>query len=190
MQAFNMLVSASDAERLAEARRFIASQQAGVRVLIVGASRGAADDLAREVSATVPATFGIQRLTLTQLAARTAMVALADDGVTPSTWLGAEAVATRAVFDTIGAEALRYFAPVADTVLLLDVPLEHAAERDLVDALLAGASSVLATVPTGDTSAREAFGQLGAVVVHRDAAPADDLGCPRRFLFTTAEPPE
>src|SRR5712691_12022 len=262
MQAFNVLVSASAAERLAAARRFIASQQAGVRVLIVGASRGAADDLAREVSAALPATFGIQRLTLTQLAARTAMVALADNGVTPSTWLGTEAVATRAVFDTIGAAALRYFAPVAgrpgfpralartlqelrlagvadsalarvplaggdlavlldrfdtcfhaastvdratllrtaarllrdrsvaDTVLLLDVPLEHAAERDLVDALLAGARSVLATVPTGDTSAREAFEQLGAVVVHRDAAPADDLGCLRRFLFTTAEPPE
>src|SRR3989442_3432633 len=114
MQAFNVLVSASAAERLAEARRFIASQQAGVRVLIVGASRGAADDLAREVSVALPATFGIQRLTLTQLAARTAIVALAERGVTPSTWLGAEAVAARAVFDTIGADALRYFAPVAD----------------------------------------------------------------------------
>ena len=32
MQAFNVLVSASAAERLAEARRFISSQQAGVRV--------------------------------------------------------------------------------------------------------------------------------------------------------------
>ena len=90
MQAFNVLVSASAAERLAEARRFVASHQAGVRVLIVGASRGAADDLAREVSVALPATFGIQRLTLTQLAARTAIVALAERGVTPSTWLGAE----------------------------------------------------------------------------------------------------
>jgi len=38
MQAFNMLVSASAAERLAEARRFIASQQAGVRVLMLSDS--------------------------------------------------------------------------------------------------------------------------------------------------------
>jgi CRISPR/Cas system-associated exonuclease Cas4 (RecB family) len=262
MQAFNVLVSASAAERLAEARRFVASHQAGVRVLIVGASRGAADDLAREVSVALPATFGIQRLTLTQLAARTAIVALAERGVTPSTWLGAEAVAARAVFDTIGADALRYFAPVADrpgfpralartlqelrlagvadsalarvplaggdlavlldrfdacfdaassadratllrtaarllrdrseadAVLLLDVPLDHAAERELVEALLAGASSVLATVPAGDTSARDTFKQLGAAIAERDAAPGDDLGCLRRFLFTTAEPPE
>jgi CRISPR/Cas system-associated exonuclease Cas4 (RecB family) len=84
-------------------------------VLIVGASRGAADDLAREVAATVRATFGIQRLSLTQLAARTALVALAADGTTPSTRLGAEAVATRAVFDATRDGALRYFAPVAAT---------------------------------------------------------------------------
>ncbi len=46
------------------------------------------------------ATFGLQRLSLTQLAARrAAIVALARDGVAPSTWLGAEAVATRAAFD-------------------------------------------------------------------------------------------
>ena len=263
MQAFRVLVSASAAERLAEARRFIASHRAGTRVLIVGASRGAADDLAREVSTASPATFGIQRLTLTQLAARTAIAALAAEGVTPSTWLGAEAVAARAVFDTIGADALRYFAPVAgrpgfpraltrtlqelrlagvadsalarvplaggdlavlldrfdtcfasastadratllrtaarllreqpvaDAVLLLDVPLDHAAERDLVGALLAGVVSALATVPRGDTSARDAFIGLGAAVDEQDAAPIDDLGYLRRFLFTTTEqPPE
>jgi hypothetical protein len=45
-------------------------------VFIVGASRGAADDLA----ATLPsaaATFGLHRLSLTQLAARAAIAALA-----------------------------------------------------------------------------------------------------------------
>ena len=52
----------------------------GTRVLIVGASRGAADDLAREVAASVPATFGLQRLSLTQLAAKTAILTLASDG--------------------------------------------------------------------------------------------------------------
>ena len=48
----------------------IRSRAPGTRVLIVGASRGAADDLAREVAASVPATFGLQRLSLTQLAAQ------------------------------------------------------------------------------------------------------------------------
>jgi CRISPR/Cas system-associated exonuclease Cas4 (RecB family) len=83
--------------------------------LIVGASRGAADDLARDVAATLPATFGLQRVSLTQLAARTAIVALATEGKTPSTRLGAEAVAARAAFDATRQGSLGYFAPVAST---------------------------------------------------------------------------
>ena len=110
-----IFVSASAAERLASARDVLRGCPPGTRVLVVGASRGAADDLVREVAATVPATFGIQRLNLTQLAARTALVALAADRDAPSTWLGAEAVATRAVFDATRDGRLRYFAPVAAT---------------------------------------------------------------------------
>ena len=87
----------------------------GKPVLIVGASRGAADDLARDIAVSVPATFGVQRLSLVQLAARTALAALANEGATPSTWLGAEAVAARTVFDATNAGALSYFAPVAST---------------------------------------------------------------------------
>ena len=68
-------------------------------MLIVGASRGAADDLARRVAADAPATFGLQRLSLTQLAAKTAILTLASEGLTPSTWLGTEAVAARVAFD-------------------------------------------------------------------------------------------
>ena len=110
-----IFVSPSAAERLARARDVVRGSAPGSRLLVVGASRGAADDLVREVAATVPATFGIQRLSLTQLAARTALVALAADGTTPSTGLGAEAVATRAVFDATRDEPLGYFAPVATT---------------------------------------------------------------------------
>ena len=87
----------------------------GTRVAIVGPARGVADDLAREIAASVPATFGIQRFSLTQLAARSAMIALALEGKAPSTWLGAEAVAARAVFDATRSRSLRYFAPVAST---------------------------------------------------------------------------
>ena len=112
---FRVFVSPSSAERLSASRDVVRGCAPGARVLIVGASRGAADDLAREVAVTVPATFGIQRLSLTQLAARTALVALAADGDAPSTWLGAEAVATRAVFDATRDGSLHYFAPVAAT---------------------------------------------------------------------------
>jgi len=59
----------------------------------------APDDLARDVAATVPATFGIQRFSLTQLAARTGARRSRRRGGDAQTPLSAEAVATRAVFD-------------------------------------------------------------------------------------------
>src|SRR5262245_58035173 len=66
----HVVVASSAADRLSRARDFLAAVSPGTRVLIVGASRGAADDLARDLAAKAPATFGIQRLSLTQLAAR------------------------------------------------------------------------------------------------------------------------
>ena len=115
MGALHVFVSASAAARVAHARDAVRSSTPGSRVLIVGASRGAADDLARDVAAALPATFGIRRLSLTQLAARAAIVSLASDGAAPGTWLGGEAVAARAVFDAVRDGALAYFQPVAGT---------------------------------------------------------------------------
>src|SRR6185369_6168292 len=108
-----VVVSASAADRLEAARDVLSKASPGRRVLIVGASRGAADDLARSVALRAPATFGVQRLSLTQLAARTALAALATEQTAPSTRLGAEAVAARASFDAGRESVLRYFAPVA-----------------------------------------------------------------------------
>ena len=113
--SFRIIVSSLAAERLSAARDVLRARSPNFPTLIVGASRGAADDLAREVAVSVPATFGLQRVSLTQLAARSAMVALAMDGHTPSTWLGAEAVAARAAFDATRRRSLKYFAPVAST---------------------------------------------------------------------------
>lgn len=79
----------------------------------MGTTRGAADDLAREVAAETPATFGLERLSLTQLAARTALEPLLTEGVVPGTPLGAEAVAARAAFELNGQQQLEYFHPVA-----------------------------------------------------------------------------
>jgi len=112
---FRIIVSSLAADRLALARDVLRARHALVPTLIVGASRGAADDLAREVAVGAAATFGLQRVSLTQLAARSAMVALAMEGHTPSTWLGAEAVAARAAFDAIRQRSLKYFEPVAST---------------------------------------------------------------------------
>ena len=113
--AFRIYVSSLAADRLSAARDLLRARVPMTPTLIVGASRGAADDLAREVAAGLPATFGLQRVSLTQLAARSAIVALATEGHTPSTWLGAEAVAARAAFDATRQQSLKYFAPVAST---------------------------------------------------------------------------
>jgi hypothetical protein len=83
--------------------------------LIVSASRGAADDLARAVAAERGGAVGLHRFSFTQLAAGLAAPVLAARGVAPATRLGAEAVAARAVFEARRSEGLTYFEPVAGT---------------------------------------------------------------------------
>jgi CRISPR/Cas system-associated exonuclease Cas4 (RecB family) len=111
--AFRVVESAAAARRLEAAVAFLLEQIPQRPVTIVGASRGAADDLARHVARARPATIGLARLTLTQLAARSAMVALAADRTAPSAWLGTEAVAARAAFEAVRETSLAYFTPVA-----------------------------------------------------------------------------
>jgi len=100
-------------ERLEPARGFLTAFPPATEILIVGASRDAADDLAREVTRSRGASFGLHRYSLTQLAARLALAELARRGLTPGTALGAEAIAARIGFEALEAGALRYFAPVA-----------------------------------------------------------------------------
>src|SRR3954452_946523 len=101
--------------RLQEARRFVERHAADGDVVIVGASRGAADDLARSIAAVKGATIGIHRFSPAQLARRLAAPVLAAQGLAPVTALASEAVAARATFEAQRASALRYFAPVART---------------------------------------------------------------------------
>jgi ATP-dependent helicase/nuclease subunit B len=262
MGRLQVFVSASADERLARARDEVRAWPPGARALIVGASRGAADDLARSVAAESAATFGIQRLSLTQLAARTAIVSLAAEGSAPSTWLGAEAVAARAVFDAARDGSLGYFEPVAatpgfpralartlqelrlagisgrtlsrlpragtdlsdllsrfeasfetaasvdravlfrmaarlwranpaaDLVTLLDVPLEHRADRELVEAIVATAAKTLATVPAGDRDVVTQLEAYGGTIEVRTSRGKDDLSCLREYLFSDARPAE
>src|SRR3989449_1498516 len=105
--------SSSAAERLSAASAFVERFPAATEVLIVGASRDAADDLARRVTAARRATFGLHRASLTQLAVRFAAEEMARLGVAPATALGAEAVAARGSFEALRERALAYFAPVA-----------------------------------------------------------------------------
>jgi ATP-dependent helicase/nuclease subunit B len=132
--------SGSAAIRLREARQFLEQFEAGVEVLLLGASRGSVDDLARAISLDKGASFGLHRLSFTQLAARLAVLELAARERTPTTILGHEAVATRASFEARKDDALEYFSPVSHTPgfpkalarTLLDLRLAHVDGGDLV----------------------------------------------------------
>jgi ATP-dependent helicase/nuclease subunit B len=110
------LIESSSAQlRLREARAFVETHAAHGDVWLVGASRGAVDDLARSIAAAAGATIGLHRFSLTQLGARLAAPILAAQGLAPVTYLGSEAVAARAAFEAQRDAALQYFAPVAKT---------------------------------------------------------------------------
>src|ERR671922_2583043 len=83
--------SSSSAERVVAAAAFLERVPPATEVLLVGASRDAADDLARRVTAARGATFGLHRVSLTQLAVRLASSEMARLGLAPATALGAEA---------------------------------------------------------------------------------------------------
>ena len=99
--------------RIEAALAFLASVPAAAEVMVVGASREAADDLARRATVAAAARFGVHRASLAQLAARVAAGELTRLGLVPTTSLGTEALAARVTFEALGAHELRYFAPVA-----------------------------------------------------------------------------
>src|SRR5579862_1949111 len=101
-----VVTSSSAASRLAEALRFLERRSPSDEVLLVGASRGAVDDLAREAARRRGATMGLTRFSLTELASRAAASALADERHAPGSDAGTEALAARVVFDAIAARDL------------------------------------------------------------------------------------
>ena len=260
------LIESSSAQlRLQDARAFVERHAADGDVALVGASRGAVDDLARSIAATKGATIGIHRFSLTQLAARLAAPVLAAQGLAPVTALASEAVAARATFEARRVSALRYFEPVASTpgfpralartlqelrlahvegarldglplggadlsvlldrfeeqfaassatdrarlfaaatdaltsgssplgagaLLLLDVPIESAAEFDFVRALIASSGAVLVTVPFGDIATLTRLESLGMKADVLEQKGDGDLVALRRYLFARTQPPE
>ena len=106
-----LVISTSAAARLGAARAFLRKVPPATEVVIVGATRGAADDLARSIARDAGATFGLTRFSFTELAARAAAVNGARRA--PATQASAEAVAARAVFDALSTDGLTYFTPVA-----------------------------------------------------------------------------
>ena len=108
-----VITSTSAASRLDAVREFLATRHPAAEVVIVGASRGAADDLARSIARRSGATFGLNRFSLTELAARAAAARVEGARRSRGTHAGAEAIAARVAFDALADGELAYFAPVA-----------------------------------------------------------------------------
>ena len=112
--SLHIIQSSEASARLRAAERWL-SARADRGALIVSASRGAADDLARTVALSRGATAGLHRFSFAQLAARLAAPVLAARGIAPATLIGSEAVAARATFDARQDDGLAYFRAVAGT---------------------------------------------------------------------------
>jgi len=108
-----VLTSTSAAARLAAAREFLSQRPSAAEAVIVSASRGAADDLARALAFESGASFGLTRFSFTELAARAAAESVTAGRRLPGTQASTEATAARAAFDATEAGELEYFAPVA-----------------------------------------------------------------------------
>ncbi|HEV8397929.1 MAG TPA: PD-(D/E)XK nuclease family protein [Vicinamibacterales bacterium] len=109
------MLSPSAASRLEAAQAFALAHPPSQPLTIVGATRGAADDFARAIARARPATMGLSRFSLTQLAARIAAPGLGGQGIAPASALALEAVAARAAFETARHEQLSVLSAVAGT---------------------------------------------------------------------------
>src|SRR5258705_8668580 len=98
-RSFRIIEAASAATRLEAAASFLRQFPPDQPITIVGATRRAADDLARRIAVEPGATIGLARYSLTQIATRVAVTRLAGQGIAAATPVGAQAVAARASFD-------------------------------------------------------------------------------------------
>jgi CRISPR/Cas system-associated exonuclease Cas4 (RecB family) len=153
-----LVTSSCAASRLAAARRFALDAPPASELLIVSASRGAADDFARGLAKTRGATFGLYRFSLTQIAARLAAPRLARTRLSPTTALGVQAVAARALFDADRDQTLTYFGPVARTP-----GFPRALARTLEELALAMSSAAaLRALPDGGADLADLFERFDA----------------------------
>ena len=83
-----IITSTSSALRLHQAAAFLRDSRSEQEVLVVAASRGAADDLARRAATERGASLGWHRFSVLQLAARLGVDALATRGRLPGSPLG------------------------------------------------------------------------------------------------------
>ena len=187
------LVSAPRAQaRIEVARSWLASHAAGDEVLVVAATRDAANDLLRAVARERGASFGWHRTNFKGLARMLAREALVREGAVPVGSLVAQAVVARVVHEaaaegTLGRFAdaaggpglVRSFAAVLDELRLADAdPGAVAAEAPELARVLAAYHDALRDAGLADTAHVLALAAERA----RDAAPHPWLGLPTLLL--------
>src|SRR6516165_10007453 len=94
---FSVVTSAASHHRVARGRDCLKARTPTEEILIIGATLGAANELARSVAQDKRASFGCHRLTLGQLASALARPVLAAQRTVPLGALGIQAVANRAI---------------------------------------------------------------------------------------------
>jgi RecB family exonuclease len=109
------VTSVASRSRIDHARAWLETRDAAEEVVILGASLGAANDLARSLAKAKGAAFGWHRLTLTQLAAKLARPLLADRGLASISQIGAEATVARLLHRLRIEQRLGRFQPIAHT---------------------------------------------------------------------------
>ena len=111
-KTFTSIVLPSAAARLDAARAKLAGMSPPI--VVIAATRAAADEFAFSLAAAAGATFGVTRASLAEIVVGVAIPALSRQGLTPSAPLSDEAVAARVADDLMRGEELKYFAPVAE----------------------------------------------------------------------------
>ena len=99
--------------RLEAAHQFVDGFARSTELLIVGETRDAVDDFAREIVTRRGALFGLHRFSLRQLASALAATELARRRLAIASPLGTEAVSARSAFEALASDELDYLAPVA-----------------------------------------------------------------------------
>ena len=106
--------SSASHRRIACGREWLEARAPAEEVLIIGATLGAANEVARSLAQTKGASFGYHRMTLGQLAAALARPALAAQRTVPLGALGIEAVANRAIHKLSEVGALGRYAKLTN----------------------------------------------------------------------------
>ena len=111
--SLGIVCSPSAGSRLEAAHQFINAFAPSDELLIVGETRDAVDDFAREIVTRRGALFGLYRFSLRQLASTLAATELARRGLAVASPLSTEAVSARSAFESLASNGLDYLAPVA-----------------------------------------------------------------------------